>query len=342
MHDAIVDLVKSEAIEFEEAVITLVSNDPGKSFRIAKSRLADSIGYFRILFDSDFADSETSQFQIVSIPGVTYLIEQLLFSCDDALDRSKVSWLSEVEPRPTPRQLVLLYRLSSYYDTDLSASILHALESQWENERNFTGPKLEALLKAFRALQVEAPDDIQQFTNRHFEQLMRYNHPALVAAHGMSEYEQVRFWPQLLDFCSKRKRWPGMVIPYFRVLQSCPVRPRQPQDLVEEELVKVLNEEHFVEMKSHRESNGHQYGDFALHPASLIQKFSLQQLVWCWRSWSNSEGEKREEDEGHQCLLRRLRQYWPSLVLMPQDYGMMEEERGILAAELYKGERSAT
>lgn len=104
-----------------------------------------------------------------------------------------------------------------------------------------------------------------------------------------------------------------MVIPYYRLMQSLPARPQSSTVIMESSLVKVLDESHFASMKDHRESAGHQHGDYSLHPASLIRLFSGQQCLWCWQYWSNSDGEKSDEAEGYHVLRSRLRLIWPDL-----------------------------
>lgn len=321
-------------------LIKLISNEPGKSLTLPRQRLLRT-PYFQALFSSSFADADNVEFRIIDIAGMRYSVETLFFVDYLSLEHGhnlksplSITWVIDCKCRPSMREAVLLYRLANYYEIDLLDSVEEYIRYSWLS-KSLTTSGLEQIIKAIRALKKEVNEEKSSSIELEiFSRMLGFGHPALRSAHEMSEYEQSRFWPDFVTFCTADDRYAGLVTPYYRLMQSLPTRPSPHQHIMLSALAQALDESHFQAMKLHRESLGHQYGDFALHPPSIIQLLDRRQCLWCWENWSNSEGEKSEETEGYQLLIRRLGQFWPTLLLNGELEVLDDVVRQKLAAEV--------
>lgn len=351
-------MVRSQAsavsLETTGEAIRLISNSAPHVHIIARSILIDNFSYFRDLFDSSFADASNKEFRIEPLPDVNNTIEGFLFGI---YPRSVPGepWLIELCRNKTLlrlRQLSILNNLANFYGVDLQESCESAVQYYWKSHiegltRDSSSKRDKprriadktSLATYFTTVRTLARTSQHTDTNGYpliqtafFQPFLRLNSDLLAMAHELPLDKRDQFWPELLDFCTRsscgQSRWPGLVIPYFRIMRSFPARPEAGDTIdVLEVLVQAMDVAHFASMKSHRESNGHQHGEYALHSREMIQLMSRKQLVWCFVHWSNSEGEGRSEREGYQTLVDRLRRIWSSLVLGEELVDLTKDER---------------
>ncbi|CCG81121.1 protein of unknown function [Taphrina deformans PYCC 5710] len=303
--------------------ITLISSTPDGPIVAKKEILSNTFPYFESLFNSSFADADRRVFEIERFSGTCHEVEVLLFvtyAHDPAAFTPAVRTF--LRDRKDLRSLVGLNRLANYYGVDLQGTCEEALLHAWRTRGSTLTPRrLESFLKTCRALAATATErdgvGVPIFKTRIFSTLLEHRSSALGTAWAMSRTQQEKFWTELLGYSSTAPQYPGLVLPYFRILQSLPARPPACEDFVLGALASALDETHFVGLRGHRESNGHQHGDLALHPDPIVARLRPAQLLWCWREWSDSDRGRDAAADTYRLLLHRLAHAWTAITLDP-------------------------